>query len=51
MTSKGTDELIGDFFDAVERACRQEDVAFDFVAEDVEDTEDNDEADEPDDTA
>jgi hypothetical protein len=33
---RGADELICDFFDAVEQACRQESVAFDFVAEDIE---------------
>jgi hypothetical protein len=41
---RGADELICDFFDAVERACRQEGVAFEFVAEDFE-WEDGDEAD------
>ena len=44
---KGADELICDFFDAVERACRQEGVAFEFVGEDIEEMEDSDEADEP----
>lgn len=43
----GADELICDFFDAVERACGQEGVPYDFVAEDIEETEENDEADEP----
>jgi hypothetical protein len=33
---RGADELICDFFDAVEQACRQEGVAFAFVAEDIE---------------
>jgi len=34
------DELICDFFAAVEQACRQEGVPFVFVAEDVDDLED-----------
>jgi len=42
---RGADELIVDFFAAVEQACRQEGVAFDFVDEDVE-TEHDNEADE-----
>lgn len=42
---QGADELIVDFFAAVEQACRQEGVAFDFVDEDTE--VDDDEADEP----
>lgn len=33
---KGADELICDFFAAVEAACRHEDVPFEFEAEDVE---------------
>ena len=33
---RGADELICDVFDAVERACRQEGVAFEFAAEDIE---------------
>jgi hypothetical protein len=33
---RGADELIGDFFAAVEMACRTEGVAFEFEAEDVE---------------
>ena len=33
---RGADELICDFFDAVEQACRQEDVPFEFEAEEVE---------------
>jgi Family of unknown function (DUF6516) len=41
----GADELICDFFAAVEQACRQEGVAFDFVDQDIE-LEDDDEADE-----
>ena len=46
---RGADELIGDFFDAVEQACRQEGVAFEFVAEDLEleDPDDPVEFDEP----
>ncbi|MER2263690.1 toxin-antitoxin system TumE family protein [Methylobacterium oxalidis] len=40
------DALICDFFAAVEQACRQEDVPFEFVAEDVDEGEDGDEADE-----
>jgi len=43
----GADELLCDFFNAVAQACRQEDVAFDFVDEDIE-LEDDDEADESD---
>ena len=39
----GADALICDFFDAVERACRQEGVAFEFETEDLE-------LDEPDET-
>jgi hypothetical protein len=41
----GADELICDFFDALEQACRQEGVAFEFVEEDIE-LEYDDEADE-----
>ncbi len=33
---RGTDELICDFFAAVEQACRQEGAAFEFEADDVE---------------
>lgn len=44
---RGADELICDVFDHVERACRQDGVAFEFVAEDVEDGEGTDGADEP----
>ena len=45
---RGADELICDFFDAVERACRREGVPFEFEAEDVElDQEDEHGADEP----
>jgi hypothetical protein len=33
---RGADELICDFFAAVERACAQESVAFEFETEDVE---------------
>ena len=40
---KGADELICDFFDAVEQACRREGVPFEFVAEDLEELEDDDE--------
>jgi hypothetical protein len=43
----GEDELICDFFAAVEQACRAEGVAFVFVDEDIE-LEDDDEADESD---
>ena len=43
---RGADELICDFFTAVEQACRQEDVPFEFVAEDMEELEDRDEGDE-----
>jgi len=39
----GTDELLVDFFDAIERACRQENVPLAIVDEDVE-LEDGDEA-------
>jgi hypothetical protein len=41
----GADELICDFFDAVQQACRQESVAFEFVDQDIE-MEDDDETDE-----
>ena len=45
---QGTDELICDFFAAVEMACRQEGVPFEFEAEDVErEPEDEDGAQEP----
>ena len=43
---RGADELICDFFAAVEQACRQEGVPFEFVEEDLE-LEDGDAADEP----
>jgi hypothetical protein len=44
---QGADELICDFFAAVEMACRQEGVAFEFEAEDMElDPEDDDGAEE-----
>jgi hypothetical protein len=33
---RGVDELICDFFTAIERACRQEGYAFEFEAEEVE---------------
>ena len=33
---QGADELIGDFFAAVERACRQEGVPFEFETDEVE---------------
>ena len=33
---RDADGLIGDFFDAVEQACRQEGVAFEFDAEEIE---------------
>jgi hypothetical protein len=42
-----TDTLLCDFFDAVERACRAEGVAFDVIEEDLE-LEDADEAPESD---
>jgi hypothetical protein len=45
---RGADELICDFFDAVEKACQMEGVAFEFVGQDLEDS---DEADQPDDPA
>ena len=46
---RGADELICDFFAAVEAACRREGVAFDFAAEDVElEMEDGDDANVPD---
>lgn len=35
-TYRGADEVICDFFEAVEMACRQESVLFEFEAEDVE---------------
>ena len=45
---RGADELICDFFAAVETACRTEDVPFEFEAEDVElEPEDDDDAEEP----
>jgi len=45
---RGADELICDFFAAVEQACRQEDVPFEFEAEAVElDMEDGDDPDIP----
>ena len=48
----GADQLIGDFFGAVERACAMEGVAFEFVDEDIDLAEDvNDEAHEPGDPA
>jgi hypothetical protein len=42
----GADELICDFFDAVQQACHREGVAFDFVDQDIELEDDDDEADE-----
>jgi hypothetical protein len=42
-----TDKLLRDFFDAVERACEAEGIAFDVIDEDLE-LEDGDEAQEPD---
>jgi len=42
-----TDTLLGDFFDAVESACKSESVGFDVVDEDLE-LEDGDEAQDPD---
>jgi len=46
---RGADELIGDFFAAVEQACRQEDVPFEFDADEVElEMEDDDDAEAPD---
>lgn len=42
---RGADELICDFFDAVERACKQEGVPFEFSAEDVELVEQEEEGD------
>jgi hypothetical protein len=43
---RGADELISDFFAAVEQACRQEGAAFEFAAEEVElEMEDDDDAD------
>ncbi len=45
---RGADELICDFFAAVEMACRQEAVPFEFEAEDVElEPEDDDGTEEP----
>lgn len=44
---KGGDELICDFFAAVEAACRQEGIPFEFTDEDELDTEDEDDADIP----
>jgi hypothetical protein len=44
---RGADELICNFFDAVEKACRQEGVPFEFDAEEIElDPEDDDGTDE-----
>lgn len=43
----GADTLLCDFFDAVERACEAEDIAFDVTEEDLE-LEDGDEAQESD---
>jgi hypothetical protein len=46
---RGADELICDFFAAVEQACRQEGTPFEFAAEDVElEMEDDDDTDLPD---
>lgn len=46
---RGADELICDFFAAVEQACRQEGTPFEFEAEDVElEMEDDDDTDLPD---
>jgi hypothetical protein len=46
---RGADELICDFFAAVEQACRQEGAPFEFEAEDVEvEMEDDDNTDLPD---
>ena len=43
---RGADELICDFFAAVEQACRHEGVPFEFDSEEVElETEDEDDAD------
>lgn len=45
---RGADELIGDFFDAVERACATAGVAFDFVgAFELEETDGTDEPEDP----
>jgi hypothetical protein len=45
---RGADELVCDFFVAVEQACRQEGVPFEFAAEEVElEMEDDDDADVP----
>lgn len=45
---RGADELICDFFAAVEQACKQEDVPFEFEAEDAElEMEDDDDANVP----
>ncbi len=45
---RGADELICDFFEAVEMACRTEGVPFEFDAEDVElEPEDDDGTEEP----
>lgn len=45
---RGADELICDFFAAVERACRQESTPFGFEAEDVELEMEDDDTDLPD---
>ena len=47
---RGADELISDFFAAVERACAHEGVAFEFEAEDVELEMDDTETENDDDT-
>ena len=46
---QGADELICDFFAAVEQACRQEGAPFEFAVDEVElETEDEDDTDLPD---
>jgi hypothetical protein len=46
---RGADELICDFFNSIELACRQEGVPFEFAAEEVElEMEDDDDPDLPD---
>ena len=44
---RGADELICDFFAAVEMACKQEGVPFEFEAEDIELEPEDDDAEEP----
>ena len=44
---RGADELIYDFFAAVEMACGQEGVPFEFEAEDIELEPEDDDAEEP----